>query len=136
MVSFIDCLAKKAEEGRISKRTLDNILKTIDEQELRPDFAIYDTPEKKYSLEKLDRAYKILEHRLAQRVRQQEIHLDLVDQGKERFKKNVPIDVVLNSFTHPDEANAYRYGYLGPIPYSDKSRGRTIRTSFSFRKSL
>lgn len=114
MVSFIDCLAKKAEEGRISKRTLDNILKTIDEQELRPDFAIYDTPEKKYSLEKLDRAYKILEHRLAQRVRQQEIHLDLVDQGKERFKKNVPIDVVLNSFTHPDEANSYRYGYLGP----------------------
>lgn len=109
MANVIDCLLRKASDGLVSKRTAEKIASLIDDYKAQ--IAVGDDVGKELAAAK--RAFEVIENRLAQKVKQQEIHLDLVQQGMDRFKSKAPIDVVLSSFTHPDEANAYRYGYLG-----------------------
>jgi hypothetical protein len=109
MANVIDCLLKKASDGLVSKKTAQKIATLIDEY--KSQMAGGDDVGKE--LIAAQRAFDVIENRLAQKVKQQEIHLDLVTQGLERFKSKAPIATVLQSFSYPDEASAYRYGYLG-----------------------
>lgn len=106
MGQVLDCLIKKATDGLISQRTLSKLKETIDDVKIGGGSSD--------ELIKAQKAYEVLENRLAQKVRQQEIHMDLLSKASERFKSKAPVNVVLTSFSYPDEANAYRYGYLGP----------------------
>lgn len=110
MAGVIDCLLKKASDGLVSKRTAEKIAGVIDDYKTQMAAGNDVTKE----LAAAQRAFDVIENRLKQKVRQQEIHLDLVTKGADRFKSNAPVNVVLQSFSYPSEANAYRYGYLGP----------------------
>lgn len=109
MANVIDCLLKKASDGLVSKKTAQKIASLIDDYKTQ----MADGADVGNELIAAQRAFDVIENRLAQKVKQQEIHMDLVAQGLERFKSKAGISNVLHSFSYPDEATAYRYGYLG-----------------------
>jgi hypothetical protein len=110
MANVIDCLLKKASDGLVSKRTAQKIATLIDDYKVQ----IAGGDDVGKELAAAQRAFDVIENRLAQKVKQQEIHMNLLTQASERFKSKAPINVVLESFSYPSEANAYKYGYLGP----------------------
>lgn len=108
-MSVITCLMQKAEAGLVSKKTAEKIAGEIDRLK-----GLMDTgTDVSKELQASQQAFDIITNRLQQKTRQAAIHLNLVTQGEKRFKEGVPVEAVLKSFNFTDEANGYRYGYLG-----------------------
>ena len=118
-MAVLECLAAKAgmilegkaSFGSASYRSLKKIEQFIRDLQSEERFGTDVTKE----LKAAQNAAAILKDRLDQKAKQVLIHADLVAKAVKRFNDNpdVPVDVVLRSFTFGDEADAFKYGYLG-----------------------
>lgn len=108
-MSVIKCLMQKAEAGLVSKKTAEKIAAEIGDLQTRS-AAGSDVAKE---LEAAQQAFDIITNRLEQKAKQVTIHADLIKRGAERFREGVPVEAVLKSFSFTDEANGYRYGFLG-----------------------
>ena len=118
-MAVLQCLATKAQmilEGKATfgnathkgLKNIEDFITALKEQER---FGTDVTKE----LKAAQNAAAILKDRFDQKAKQVLIHADLVAKAVKRFNDNpdVPVDVVLRSFTFGDEADAFKYGYLG-----------------------
>lgn len=126
-MSVIRCLMQKAEAGLVSKKTAEKIAGEIGDLKNKA-LAGSDVGKE---LEAAQQAFDIITNRLEQKAKQTAIHADLIKQGAERFKKGAPVDAVLKSFSFTDEANGYRYGFLGDTAQERVNHYQRIFTSMA-----
>ena len=126
-MSVIKCLLQKAEAGLVSRKTADSIIQEIESLKTKAAGGADVTRE----LEAAQAAFDTISNRLTQKARQTAIHANLVESGAARFKEGVPADVTMKSFSFDDEANGYRYGYLGPSAYERVKHNQRIFTGMA-----
>lgn len=126
-MSVIKCLMQKAEAGLVSKKTAEKIAAEVSDLKTR----IEAGSDVGKELEAAQQAFDIITHRLEQKAKQTAIHASLLKQGSERFQSGAPVKAVLKSFSFTDEANAYRYGYLGPAAHETVLHNQRMFTSMA-----
>ena len=126
-MSVIRCLMQKAEAGLVSKRTAEKI--AVEINDLKGRAAAGSDVGKE--LVAAQQAFDVLTHRLTQKARQTAIHADLLKNGAARFKEGIPVQDVLKSFSFTDEANGYKYGYLGDTAQERVNHYQRIFTSMA-----
>lgn len=126
-MSVIRCLLQKAEAGLVTKKTAEKIAAEIGDLQSRSSAGSNVAKE----LEAAQQAFDLITNRLSQKAKQVTIHADLVKQGAARFKEGVPVEAVLKSFSFTDEANGYRYGFLGDTAQEKVQHYQRIFTSMA-----
>lgn len=108
-MSILSCLLKKAEAGRISKSVVKDLSGYIDRLKTKGGVA--------GELEAAQFAYEMANKRVAQKVKQASIHVDLVEKAISKIdadrEAGVSTTASLRSFNFGDDADNFKYGYLG-----------------------
>ena len=109
-MTVIKCLLQKAEAGRVSKKLAKAVAEEI---ELLKSKSSQGTDVAK-ELDAANQAFDLITNRINQKARQVSIHSQLVEEGTKRFsKEGVPVEKILKSFSFTDEADGFKYGFLG-----------------------
>lgn len=127
MASIVDCLLQKVALNKVSARTVDKITKVLDDLKAAKDSGTDLVKE----IEVAQQAHELITKQFNQKTRQIAIHADVVANSLGRFKEGVPDEVVLGSFAFADEADRYKYGYLGPSALERVDHHERIYTSMA-----
>lgn len=121
-MSVLECLKYKSapELKQITKASYEAVVKEIKELQAVQSDGFFDVSSE---LKAATRVAEVMKDRLDTRARALVIHADVVKRAEQRIadafarNPNAPkekvISAVLDSFTFADEANAYKYGFMG-----------------------
>lgn len=113
-MSIISCLLKKAELGKITKKTAEDVSFLLNSYKEKIQAGATDLTSE---MEVAEKAFNIVQQRLAQRTRQVTIHADVLEKTlariDEQYMKGIPLKKIVESMNVGSESSGFKYGYMG-----------------------